>query len=843
MNIEIPELCLVLLVGVSGAGKSTFARQHFLPTEVISSDFCRGLVADDENDQKATGDAFDVLHYVVGKRLSRGRLTVIDATNVSTDSRKSLIRLAREHDCLAAAIVLNVPTKIAAARNETREDRTFGTRVIKQQHSQLRRGLRGMKREGFSRVHILNSIEEVEAAAIVRRPLWNDRKSEEGPFDLIGDVHGCYDELKELLAALGYAIDGTTEAPVVTPPQGRRAIFLGDLVDRGPNSPAVLRLAMSMVESGAAICIPGNHEVKLLKKLRGKNVKLSHGLAETVEQLDAESQEFRDAVAEFINGLVSHYVLDQGRLVVAHAGLREEYQGRASSRVRSFCLYGETTGETDDFGLPVRYNWAAEYRGRAAVVYGHTPVPEAEWINRTICIDTGCVFGGKLTALRYPERELVQVDAHKTYYEPARPLQAAQAEERPANRLDIADVTGKRIVDTRVRHTVTIREGNAVAALEVMSRFAMDPRWLLYLPPTMSPSETAPEGTPMLERPAEALEYFARNGVERVVCQEKHMGSRAVVVVARSVEAAQARFGVGDGKQGVVYSRTGRSFFSSDTLEQQLIERVAAAFETAGLWEELGSDWACLDTELMPWSFKAVELLRTQYAAVGAAAKAALAAVVPSLAAAQDRGTGELLERFSARQDMVAEYSAAWRRYCWHAEAVADLKLAPFHLLATEGCTYFDRSHRWHMDTLTRLAEHDTVLAATPYRVVELASEESRAEAIEWWETLTGSGGEGMVIKPEHWIVPGKRGLVQPALKCRGPEYLRIIYGPEYSAPENIERLRSRGLSTKRSLAIREFALGLEGLYRFAEGEPLWRVHECVFGVLALESEPVDPRL
>ena len=223
--------------------------------------------------------------------------------------------------------------------------------------------------------------EEMEAAAIVRRPLWNDRKSEEGPFDLIGDVHGCYDELKELLAALGYAIDGTTEAPVVTPPQGRRAIFLGDLVDRGPNSPAVLRLAMSMVESGAAICIPGNHEVKLLKKLRGKNVKLSHGLAETVEQLDAESREFRDAVAEFINGLVSHYVLDQGRLVVAHAGLREEYQGRASSRVRSFCLYGETTGETDDFGLPVRYNWAAEYRGRAAVVYGHTPVPEAEWTN------------------------------------------------------------------------------------------------------------------------------------------------------------------------------------------------------------------------------------------------------------------------------------------------------------------------------------------------------------------------------------------------------------------------------------------------------------------------------
>lgn len=842
-TLELPELCLVVLVGVSGSGKTTFARKHFEASEILSSDFCRGLVANDENDQNATGDAFDVLHYIAGKRLGRGHLTVIDATSVQSESRKGLVKLARAHDCLAVAIVINVGTNVAVGRNANRVDRELSPRVVRQQHSQLRNGLRGLKREGFSRVHILDSVEEVEAVSIQRRKLWNDRRHESGPFDLIGDVHGCREELCDLLGTLGYSVWGPREAPKVTAPQGRRALFLGDLVDRGPDSPGVLRLVMSMVESGAAICIPGNHEIKLLRKLRGKNVKLTHGLAETVEQLAAEPAEFSEQVATFIDRLVSHYVLDKGRLVVAHAGLPEVYQGRASGRVRSFCLYGETTGETDAFGLPVRYDWASEYRGRAAVVYGHTPVPEAEWVNHTICIDTGCVFGGKLTALRYPERELVSVQARRVHYEPSRPLEKPTQRARPAHVLDVSDVSGKRIIDTRLRHSVTIRAGNAAAALEVMSRFAVDPRWLVYLPPTMSPAQTAPVDSEALERPEEAFAYFAAGSVSRVVCQEKHMGSRAVVVLARSKRAAYAKFGVTDGKQGVIYTRTGRPFFSSAEVERQLVARVAAAFEAAELWDELGTEWVCLDAELMPWSLKAVELLRTQYAAVGASGRASLAAAVESLDAAQSRGSAELLRRYRQRQQMVEDYSAAWRRYCWSAETVDQFKLAPFHLMATEGTTHVDRPHGWHMETLARLAKCEPIIAATPYRLVDLEDPHARAEAVTWWEQLTADGGEGMVVKPEHWIVHGKRGLVQPAVKCRGREYLRVIYGPEYTAPEHIERLRKRGLSTKRSLALREFALGLEGLYRFVEGEPLWRVHECVFGVLALETEPVDPRL
>ncbi|MDP9260896.1 MAG: polynucleotide kinase-phosphatase, partial [Actinomycetota bacterium] len=553
MNIPLPEFSLVLLVGASGSGKSTFAAKHFKPTEVLSSDWCRAAVSDDLNDQGATKDAFELLHFIAAKRLRAMKLTVIDATNVQPESRKSLIELARAHDVLPVAIVFDLPERVSQDRNKSRPDRDFGPHVVRQQAQQLRRSLRSMQREGLRYVWTLSSVEEVNETTITRQRLWTDRRIEHGPFDIIGDVHGCYDELVQLLERLGYrtAITQNGERGIaVTPPAGRRAVFLGDLIDRGPNAPDVLRLVMGMVEQGTALCVPGNHEAKLLRKLRGKDVQLTHGLAQTIEQLERESSEFRERVAKFIDALISHFVLDDGKLVVAHGGMKAEYAGRASGRVREFALYGDTTGETDEFGLPVRLNWAADYRGRAMVVYGHTPVREPEWLNNTINIDTGCVFGGALTALRYPERELVSVPAAHTYYEPARPFLAPgehaprlTAQQRHDDLLDLEDVLGKRIVTTRLAGKVTVREENASAALEAMSRFAVDPRWLVYLPPTMSPSETS--ALPgLLEHPSEAFGYFRGRGVARVVCEEKHMGSRAIAIVARNAEAAERRFGL-----------------------------------------------------------------------------------------------------------------------------------------------------------------------------------------------------------------------------------------------------------------------------------------------------------
>lgn len=410
--LEIPTLSLVLLVGTSGSGKSTFARKHFRPTEVVSSDAFRAMVADDENDQSATAAAFEVLHLLVARRLERGLLTVVDATNVKTDARAPLVHLAKRAHVIPAAIVLDLPEAVCRARHRERADRDFEPEVLTVQRQHL--AFSHLDREGFKVVHVLRSVEEVDEAVIVRRPLPSDRRHDPGPFDLVGDVHGCLDELEELLGKLGY-VDGV-------PPPGRRALFLGDLVDRGPDTPGVLRRVMGMVAGGHALCIPGNHDAKLVKALRGRNVLVAHGLEASLEQLGHEPPEFRDTVADFLGELTSHYVLDAGQLCVAHAGLREHLQNRSSSRVRDFCLYGDTTGEVDGLGLPVRRDWAARYRGRAAVVYGHTPVAVPTWVNNTINIDTGCVFGGALTALRWPEREIVQVPARRTYSESKRPF-------------------------------------------------------------------------------------------------------------------------------------------------------------------------------------------------------------------------------------------------------------------------------------------------------------------------------------------------------------------------------------------------------------------------------------
>ena len=849
MNIKIPELSLVVLIGASGSGKSSFARAHFKPTETLSSDFCRGLVSDDENDQAATKDAFETLHFIAAKRLAAGRLTVVDATNVQPEARKPLVALAREYHCLPIAIVLDLPERVCQERNQSRPDRSFGPHVVRNHIKNLHQSLRGLEREGFRYVFVLRDADEVAEATITREPLYNNKKNEHGPFDIIGDIHGCFDELVSLLTVLGYSIDGHT----VTPPVGRKAVFLGDLVDRGPKSPDVLKLVIGMVTGGTALCVPGNHDIKFLKYLRGKNVQMTHGLAGTAAQIAGETPEFRAEAATFLDSLVSHYVLDGGRLVVAHAGMKAEMQGRGSGKVREFALFGETTGETDEFGLPIRYPWAESYRGEAVVVYGHTPIPSPEWLNHTLNIDTACVFGGSLTALRWPEREQVSVPALTTYAEPMRPFLPAEAlapalsaQQQHDDVLDIDDVLGKRILQTRLHGKVTIREENGIAALEVISRFAANPKWLIYLPPTMSPSETTRE-LGLLEHPAEAFAYFRNQGVPTVICEEKHMGSRAVVIVCKDENAARIRFGVENEGVGICVTRTGRRFFDNAAWEQEFLDTLRKALGKSGLWDELATDWVCLDCELMPWSAKAQELLKQQYAAVGAAATASLPQAVAALelASGHTAGIGPLLEKYKERETMAGQFVDAYRRYCWPVSGLADLKLAPFHLLASEGVAHADKDHVWHMTTLAKLcAADDTgLLLATPFKLIEVADSESVASGIAWWEELTGRGGEGMVVKPLSFIVQGQRGLVQPAVKCRGREYLRIIYGPEYTAPENLERLRSRGLAGKRSLALREFALGIEALERFVRHEPLRRVHECVFGVLALESEPVDPRL
>ena len=576
----------------------------------------------------------------------------------------------------------------------------------------------------------------------------------------------------------------------------------------------------------------------------------THSLEQTVAEIEAIEPEQREIVTEeiqtFLKSLISHYVLDDGKLVVAHAGLREELQGRGSGYVRNFALYGETTGEIDSFGLPVRYQWASDYRGKAMVVYGHVPVLEAEWLNNTIDIDTGCVFGGKLTALRYPERELVSVDAAKVYCEPVKPLdaekniQSIQLEQDDV--LDIADVTGKRFISTRIHRQITIREDQSIAALEIMSRFAVNPKWLIYLPPTMSPVATSKLPN-FLEHPAEAFAYYQQQNISEVICEEKHMGSRVIVVLCRDESVAEKRFGIKDEGIGVCYTRTGKRFFNQSKLETELFDRLNDALTQSNFWDNLNTDWVCLDCELMPWSVKAQELLKQQYAPVGAAGKQGLNAAVNVLLQAKDRGVDVgILTHYQQRAELADKYIKAYRQYCWSVDSIDDLKLAPFHILATEGQVHTDKPHKWHMMQIANFCQNEQLLA-TNYKIVNLNERSQIDAATSWWLDLTSAGGEGMVVKPMDFISRQGNKLIQPAVKCRGAEYLRIIYGLEYSLPEHLERLKQRGLGKKRSLALREFALGSESLQRFVDYAPLRQVHECVFGVLALESESVDPRL
>ncbi|MBV6762752.1 polynucleotide kinase-phosphatase [Rhodococcus opacus] len=843
-DISVPALSLVVLVGVSGSGKSTFAAHHFAPTQVLSSDFCRGLVADDENDQSATRDAFDVLLYIAGTRLRRGLLTVVDATNVQRESRKALIDLAKSHDVLVDAIVVDVPDDVAIVRNAARPDRGFGSHVIRRQHEDLRRSLPKLGREGFRRVHVLTGVDEIAAATVSTEKAWTDKRELTGPFDIIGDVHGCRSELQTLLRELGWTLE--LDGGGASHPEGRIAVFVGDLVDRGPDTPGVLRLVMGMVAAGTALCVSGNHEQKLARALHGRKVATSHGLQESLDQLAAESDDFRRSAHTFIDGLISHYELDGGDLVVAHAGLKEAYHGRASARVRSFALYGDTTGETDEYGLPVRYPWAHEYRGRATIVYGHTPVPETEWINNTICLDTGVVFGGRLTALRYPSKDIVSVPAEQVWFEPVRPLGTGSTTpghppQRDPTLLSIDDVAGTRHIDVRYnKGRIKVREENAAAALEIMSRFAVDPRWLVYLPPTMAPPATS-DLDGYLEHPAQGFAEFAAAGVTEIVCEEKHMGSRAIVVLARDAATAAKRFGITDGSSGVVYTRTGRPFFDDPARMSEFVARLRAA--CGPLMDDLGSPWLVVDCELLPWSAKAGELIRSQYASVGAAAGAALPEAIAALERAAARGldVGDLLTHTRTRANNARRFREAYARYCWPVNGLDGVRLAPFHILACEGgAPAVTEPHSWHLAKLAML--DDPLIAETRHQFVDLTSDESRGAATAWWSGLTDAGGEGMVVKPLG-STPAELAhrRIQPGIKVRGQEYLRIIYGPDYT--EHLDVLRDRSLGRKRSMALREHALGLEALTRLTEGDPLWRVHEVVFAVLALESEPVDPRL
>ena len=770
-TLKIPEISLLLLVGPSRSGKTIFAKQYFAAAEVISFQQCTAHLSDEAYNPDLKAEAFEMLCYLVTKRLEKGKLTLIDDLHLNAEDRAILIKLGKKHHAQVLAIAMDCKLESLLQRYDESAQLPFGKGVLEKQYDDFKNSLKSIKKEGFSQVYMVNPTEPID---IQRTKLWSDKKAETGPFDIIGDVHGCFDELILLMQKMGYVIDLQANGHYqVTCPEGRRIVFVGDLTDRGPKSPEVLRLVMDMVEAQQAFCVRGNHDDKLQRYLSGKSVKVRNGLESTVEQLAAYSEEFKTEVHDFLDKLVAHYVFDEGRLVVAHAGLKESMQGRASGAVSSFCLYGETTGKKDEFGLPIRINWSNNYSGKAMVVYGHTPVPKAEWINLTIDIDTGCVFGGTLTALRYPERQILSVPCLAQYAVPARPMLPLDRGALTLRELPpaVEAVDGKYVIETRFQAKVILSEAKLLAAKARLAELGVNLNGLIYLPPSIAYLE-APASSEYLEHPKEIFKYYDKKRVERLICQEKQRGTTAVVLISQSAEAASARFGLEGAALGRVYTASGEGFFKDEAQEVAFLDALQMALNQSYFWESFNSDWLCLEG------------------------------------------------------DICTEIDA---------EGLEQIQYAPVHLLATEGQTYFEQTHLWHLEELSKIiAANPTLLKNTSFFEVDLNDYDSQRAAIAWWLALTENGGVGMVVKPINFLTYHNERLIQPAMECRGKEYLRSIYGPEYDLGENLLLLKSRNVKQGRALAMQEFSLGLEALSRFVDGAPVDRVWECVFGGLGL---------
>ncbi len=825
------------LVVVSGSGASWRARfihQLFLDLECVSVEAVQQWIPKDPNSDHPGQDpeVEEIFHSLVGLRLKRNQMTVVDIEGRSRNFRNELIRLAKRYHLTPAWFFLD--------SGKSAKEGSFEKKA---------------RQEGFRDVWIVDPsrLEELELKRLPARTIlthWT------GPFDVIGDVHGCFEELLSLLKRLGYRWQGDPWKPeaeaglrLLSDPR-RFPVFVGDLVDRGPYPVETIKLVMHLCRTGQAGAAPGNHDEKLARALDGVRFKkVDEDFTRTLDSVRANGKEFGESIRDWVRSLPSHLVLDGGRLVVAHAGSKESHHGRDSRNIREFSLYGATTGELDEHGLPERLNWAADYAGSAWVVYGHTPGAEPKWENRTVNIDTGCAYGGYLTALRFPEMETVSEPAKKEYAVSKRPLPLNhQLKSQPSQEnfegnagiknewFDIPFVTLRKSqkwetfrtlkeVDTGRRGIISLREDKVRTAIDWLKSNGALAEDDFLLTPSLVATDANPHDQP-LECPASAFRYLKHNKSRKAVCVPW------IPIPSIVFKCSKGQGGSGSGFE--------------------FGPRFQTALEASGFWERVKAESAIFECEIIQ-----SELVDSLWEGIDGQGR------IKQLGDAALSGAGMILEQFHRAAEnglhldsLVSEYQKRRKRYegfvHWIQRVQANfieeksIQLKQLRLLATDKVVVAEQS----FDQQEALLGYETLQAADRelfvdrgVRMVDLHNQEDVEEAVEAWKQAADQGGFGWRVSPVEGAPPGRRGWIQPALKCRGPEALRLVYGLDYTREDQMEIVLKRNLTACRTQAAREWALALEWLRRWVGREPIWRRHECLVGMMAVRAEPTDPRL
>jgi polynucleotide kinase-phosphatase len=863
-KMMLPYAGIVLMMGPSSSGKTTLLERLIsegilMPSEVISSDQFRTLLSDtifmdwkghpkEEADvlfdtyQHISKEAFEAMDYMVEKRCRLNKLTIIDATHLQSQDRLRYVQLARKHHVSISVIAIDASEQQLLGWDEGREH-PRGKKRIRQQYQVFKRQSRYLKKEGYSAQYVLKA-EDLSAISFERKANRMILDIGDG-LDIIGDIHGCFDEFIDLLGQLGYE---KNEQDFYVHPEGRKIVSVGDVMSRGPKSLATMEFFYRHIQAGLAYMIDSNHGWKIARWLDGRKVKMQHGdekLVAEFEQYEAvngieKSGEKKEAYRQMLLKAPSHYVLQKNSIpvaVVAHAGIKDEFIGKHDQVISDFCRYGDVEG-FDKQGKPIRRDWFHQHQNSQLIIWGHDPKPQPIFIKNTVNIDQGVVFGGNLTAFRYPEKEFVQITAKQDY---------AGVKDNPLriweeHRLAPPNIVG--LIDGYSVLTASYGEikisGKMVkTALDDLSHFTVPLEELVYIPPTMSPTPKVSELSTYLEHPAEAFAYYRSNDVNKMIVEKKHMGSRAVLLVFQDEESAEKH--IGRVSEGVIYTRTGRPFFQRQ-LGKEVLQKLQ--HDLKPYFAKYQTEFVLMDAEILPWNLKAKELIQKQYAHVGEMAWLDRIKRKENLEKAELSGNKiqEWLAETNEQLRHTAIFRKSFQQYIWETTGIEGIQIAPFHILAHSGQTFFDRTHIWHMEKARELSNCSSMIIDTAYRVVE--NEQSEQEAMVWWKEMTHDGNEGFVVKPLHFVGRNEKGqMVQPAIKVRGAEYLHIIYGMDYLYPANLERIKQRNTNKKQKKALREFALGMEGIQRFVNRESLGRIHECVLGTLAMEADPVDPRL